>query len=148
MQDGRGLLHQNRGFLAMPRIYDLDRMGVLAGGQAAFFQSMTMAIHACCSASSRSRYGDQPRRRSAIDTSAASAFSGTVKPALTAPASTILQWGRKRAKIYSGSWGFQTVFCVVTLITPEISIRDLGAGSNSAGPCPPFHRIYQHHLKR
>jgi hypothetical protein len=27
MQDGRGLLHQNRGFLAMPRIYDLDRMG-------------------------------------------------------------------------------------------------------------------------
>jgi hypothetical protein len=29
IQDGRGLLHQNRGFLAMPRIYDLDRMGVL-----------------------------------------------------------------------------------------------------------------------
>jgi hypothetical protein len=29
MQDGHGLLHQNRGFLAMPRIYDLDRMGVL-----------------------------------------------------------------------------------------------------------------------
>jgi hypothetical protein len=32
MQDGHGLLHQNRGFLAMPRIYDLDRMGALLFG--------------------------------------------------------------------------------------------------------------------
>jgi hypothetical protein len=27
MKDGRGLVNQNWGFLAMPRIYDLDRMG-------------------------------------------------------------------------------------------------------------------------
>ena len=43
---------------------------------------MTTAIQACCSESRRSRYGAQPRSRSLIDTSAASAVSGTVKPAL------------------------------------------------------------------
>src|SRR5262249_48138279 len=45
-------------------------------------QSITRAIHACCSGSRRSAYGDQLRLRSAIDTSAATALSGTVKPAL------------------------------------------------------------------
>ena len=53
--------------------------------QAARCQSITRAIHACCSGSRRSANGDQPRLRSAIDTSAASALSGTVKPALRRP---------------------------------------------------------------
>src|SRR5262245_14756301 len=48
--------------------------GPADGGQAAIVQSITTATHACCSASSRRRYGDQPRRRSAIDTSATSPF--------------------------------------------------------------------------
>ena len=53
--------------------------------QAARRQSITRAIHACRSGSRRSAYGDQPRLRSAIDTYAASALSGTMKPALRRP---------------------------------------------------------------
>ena len=53
--------------------------------QAARFQSITTATQACCSGSRRSRYGAQPRLRSAIDTSAASASAGTVKLALMRP---------------------------------------------------------------
>ena len=53
--------------------------------QAARRQSITRAIHACCSESRRSAYGDQPLLRSAIDTSAATALSGTLKPALRRP---------------------------------------------------------------
>jgi hypothetical protein len=70
--------------------------GALACDHAAVFQSMTMATQACCSASRRSRYGDHPRRRSAIDTSAASAASGTVKPALMRPFEVSTNTRRRR----------------------------------------------------
>ena len=53
--------------------------------QAARWEVITRAIHASCSGSRRSAYGVQPRLRSATDTSAASALSGTVKPALRRP---------------------------------------------------------------
>jgi len=64
--------------------------------QAARRQSITRAIHACCSGSRRSAYGDQPRLRSAIDTSAATAFSGTLKPALRRPLGVSTKTRRRR----------------------------------------------------
>jgi len=67
--------------------------------QAARCQSITRAIHACCSGSSRRAYGDQPRLRSAIDTSAASALSGTVKPALRRPFGVSTNTRRRRCGI-------------------------------------------------
>jgi hypothetical protein len=67
--------------------------------QAARCQSITRAIHACCSGSRRRAYGDQPRLRSAIDTSAASALSGTVKPALRRPFGVSTNTRRRRCGI-------------------------------------------------
>ena len=67
--------------------------------QAARRQSITRAIHACCSGSRRRAYGDQLRRRSAIDTSAASALSGTVKPALWRPFGVSTKTRRRRCGI-------------------------------------------------
>src|SRR5512143_4058006 len=67
--------------------------------QAARCQSITRAIHACCSGSRCSAYGDQPRVRSAIDTSAASALSGTVKPALRRPLGVSTNTRRRRCDI-------------------------------------------------
>jgi hypothetical protein len=67
--------------------------------QAARCQSITRAIHACCSVSRRSAYGDQPRLRSAIDTSAATALSGTVKPALRRPLGVSTNTRRRRCDI-------------------------------------------------
>jgi len=64
--------------------------------QAARRQSITRAIHACCSGSRRSAYGDQPRLRSAIDTSAATALSGTLKPALRRPLGVSTKTRRRR----------------------------------------------------
>ena len=60
---------------------------------------MTTAIQACCSESRRSRYGAQPRSRSLIDTSAASAVSGTVKPALRHPLGVSTNTRRRRCDI-------------------------------------------------
>src|SRR4029450_6785125 len=53
----------------------------------------------CCSGSRRSAYGDQPRLRSAIDTSAAWALSGTVKPALRRPLGVPTNTRRRRCDI-------------------------------------------------
>jgi hypothetical protein len=53
--------------------------------QAARCQSITLATQAFRSGSRRRRYGVQPRWRNSIDTSAASAVSGTLKPALMRP---------------------------------------------------------------
>src|SRR6478735_6418640 len=64
--------------------------------QAARRQSITRAIHAFCSGSRRSAHGDQPRLRSAIDTSAATAFSGTLKPALRRPLGVSTKTRRRR----------------------------------------------------
>ena len=50
--------------------------------QAARRQSITRAIHACCSTSRRSANGDQPWLRSAINTSAATPLSGTGRASL------------------------------------------------------------------
>ena len=76
-------------------------MTQLRRNQAARCQSITRAIHAYCSGSRRSAYGNQPRLRSAIDTSAASALSGTVKPALRRPfgVSTITRRRRRGIKL-------------------------------------------------
>ena len=60
---------------------------------------MTTAIQACCSESRRSRYGAQPRSRSLIDTSAASAVSGTVKPASRNPLGVSTSTRRRRCDI-------------------------------------------------
>src|SRR6185369_5027546 len=64
--------------------------------QAARRQFITRAIHACCSGSRRSAYGDQPRLRSAIDTSAATALSETLKPALRRPLGVSTKTRRRR----------------------------------------------------
>jgi hypothetical protein len=69
------------------------------GCYAACFQSMTTAIQAFCSRSKQSRYGAQPRSRSFRDTSAASAVSETVNPALTRPFEDSTNTWRRRCGI-------------------------------------------------
>ena len=77
--------HRSRAcWLASWRSHAAATVSIMVG-LAARCQSITTAIHACCSESRHSRYGAQPRSRSFIDTSAASASAGTVKPALRRP---------------------------------------------------------------
>ena len=80
------------GVLLIDFVREFRRIRLLTGrvvrqreNQAARRQSITRAIHACCSGSGRSANGDHPRLRSAINTSAAAALSGMVKPALSRP---------------------------------------------------------------
>ena len=67
--------------------------------QAARWEVITRAIHAPCSGLRRSAYGVQPRLRSAIDTAAALALSGTVKPALRRPLGVSTSTRRRRSDI-------------------------------------------------
>src|SRR5262245_24564636 len=80
----------------IPRAWDPWSALQQRENQAARRQSITRAIHACCSGSRRSAYGDQPRLRSAIDTSAATALSGTLKPALRRPLGVSTNTRRRR----------------------------------------------------